>query len=152
MKSEICKDTYNGFHSNAPCAKWDPFYLGCPIEIYFSYLSMNSVNITQLFKKTCCLALNIFKTFGNKREQQTVDRVLQAPAVYLTFPDLSFPPEKRTLPLGCWPLALLNELLYESSWRAGKPIQKNKNKTNHRDDYPAVPRCMPGRLQTVLAV
>lgn len=46
MKSEICKYIYNGFHSKAPRFKWSHFYLSCPIEIYFSYLSINRVNIT----------------------------------------------------------------------------------------------------------
>lgn len=36
MKSEICKYTYNGFHSELPCVKWSCLYLSCPIEICFS--------------------------------------------------------------------------------------------------------------------
>lgn len=47
MKSEICKYSYNGFHSKAPCVKQTYFYLGLPTEIYFTYLSINWVKRTQ---------------------------------------------------------------------------------------------------------
>lgn len=47
VKSEICKYTYNGFHSKTPCGKWSHFYLGCPIEICVSSLSVSRVNITR---------------------------------------------------------------------------------------------------------
>lgn len=89
MKSEICKYTYNGFHSKAPCVKWSQFYPSCPIESCFSYLIISRVNITRNDSRKPAVQLQVFLRLlvtKGTADYQSCENLLSVPPFKPQFP------------------------------------------------------------------